>query len=151
MTDISQAHPRAVLAVGAVVIDQDARILLIRRARPPSVGAWTLPGGRVQAGETLEEAIVREVHEETALETRVVDRLGPVTIAREGMVYEIHEHVLVPVGGSVPRAGDDAADARWVLRADLDALGVDKDAIAVVDQAIVRARARPRRARAQTT
>jgi 8-oxo-dGTP diphosphatase len=123
------------------VIDHDGRILLIRRARPPSLGAWTLPGGRVEMGETLEEAIVREVREETALDTRVVERLGAVTIAREGMVYEIHEHLVVPVRSNVARAGDDAAEVRWVEREELDSLGVDQDAITVVDQGIARARA----------
>jgi 8-oxo-dGTP diphosphatase len=151
MPEIPQAHPRAVVAVGAIVIDQDGRILLIRRARAPSLGAWTLPGGRVQTGESLEEAVVREVREETALDTRVIDCLGAVTIAREGTVYEIHEHLVVPVGSNVPRAGDDAADVRWAVRDELDALGVDKDATTVVDLAIARAQARGRRAETQTT
>jgi 8-oxo-dGTP diphosphatase len=149
--EIPQAHPRAVVAVGAIVIDRDGRILLIRRARAPSLGTWTLPGGRVQMGESLAEAVVREVREETGLDTRVVDCLGAVTIAREGTAYEIHEHLVVPVGSNVPCAGDDAADVRWVVRDELDALGVDKDAIAVVDLAIARAQARGHWARTQTT
>jgi mutator protein MutT len=152
VTDIPQAHPRAtVLAVGAVVIGQDGRILLIRRAQPPNLGAWTLPGGRVQAGESLEEAIVREVREETAVGVRVIDRLGPVTIALEGRVYEIHEHLVIPVGSDVARAGDDAAEVRWVVRGELDALDVDKDAITVVDRGIARAQARGTWHRSQTT
>jgi 8-oxo-dGTP diphosphatase len=102
-------------------------------------------------GESLEEAIVREVREETALETRVIDRLGAVTIAREGTVYEIHEHLVVPVGSSVPRAGDDAADVRWVVRDELDALGVDRDAITVVDLGIARAQAQRHWAGTQTS
>jgi len=149
--EIPQAHPRAVVAVGAIVIDRDGHILLIRRAQAPSLGAWTLPGGRVRVGESLEEAVVREVREETALETRVIDRLGAVTIVREGTVYEIHEHLVVPVGSSVPRAGDDAADVRWVVRGELDALGVDKDAIAVVDRGIARAQAQGHWAGTQNT
>jgi acetyl-CoA carboxylase carboxyl transferase subunit beta len=130
-----QAEP--VFAVGAVVIDSRGRILLVRRGRPPSKGAWTLPGGKIEPGESLEVAVVREVLEETALRTRVVCPLGVVTIAREGFAYEIHEHLLVPVDPLAPVcAGDDAVDARWIPRGDLEALGVLSDAVEVVDRGL---------------
>jgi len=128
-----------IVAVGAVCLGPDGRVIVIRRGRPPSEGAWTLPGGRVEPGETLDRAVVREVREETALETRVVCALGPVTIEREGRRYVIHEHLVVPVDDTPPRAGDDAADVRWVSRDALSGLGVRPDAIAVVDQALAEA------------
>ena len=125
-----------VLAAGAVVLDAGERVLLVRRGRAPSAGEWTLPGGRVEAGESPEAAVVRELREETAIEARVVALLGVVTIARDDVVYSIHEFLMAPQGDGPPRAGDDAADARWATREDLDALGVRSDAIAVIDRAL---------------
>jgi 8-oxo-dGTP pyrophosphatase MutT (NUDIX family) len=95
-----------------------------------------LPGGHVETGESPQEAIVREVREETAIDVRVVASLGIVEIARGGFRYSIHEYLVVATSTAPPRAGDDAADARWAERGDLDALGVRPDAIAVVDRAI---------------
>jgi ADP-ribose pyrophosphatase YjhB (NUDIX family) len=136
-----QAEP--VPAVGAVVVDTAGRVLLVRRGRPPSVGSWTLPGGHVEPGETLDAAVVREVLEETGVAARVVGTLGVVAVAREGFSYAIHEHLLVPVNAEVaPVAGDDAAEARWVSRDDLEALGVRADAVGVIDAGLAEAAAR---------
>ncbi|HEX8791087.1 MAG TPA: NUDIX domain-containing protein [Polyangiaceae bacterium] len=136
-----QAEPE--LAVGAVVVDAQGRVLLVRRGRPPSVGSWSLPGGHVEPGETLEAAIAREVLEETAVRARVVCALGVVPVAREGYAYEIHEHLLVPLElAPDPRGGDDAADARWVHPADAAAMGLRPDAQAVVASGLAEARRR---------
>jgi 8-oxo-dGTP diphosphatase len=125
-------------------VDRSGRILLVRRARPPTVGAWTLPGGRVEDRESFEAAIVREVLEETALPTRVVCPLGVVPVVREGFAYAIHEHLLVPLQDATSlraplRAGDDAADARWVGRGELDGLGVLSDVVEVIDRGLAEA------------
>jgi ADP-ribose pyrophosphatase YjhB (NUDIX family) len=140
---LPQAEPEQIVAVGAVVIDRAARILLVRRARPPTVGAWTLPGGHVESGEALEAAILREVHEETALAARLVCPLGVAAVAREGFAYAIHEFLLVPVDdGAGPialLAGDDAAEARWVGRRQLDGLSVLPDVIEVIDRGLAEA------------
>jgi ADP-ribose pyrophosphatase YjhB (NUDIX family) len=132
------------IAVGAVVLDAQGRVLLVQRGRPPMAGAWTLPGGRVQAGESLEAAVVREILEETALAARVICALGPVTIEREGFAYAIHEYLVVPATDppEALRPGDDAAAARWVPRTDLPAWGVLPDALAVVDRGFAEARSR---------
>jgi 8-oxo-dGTP diphosphatase len=131
------------LAVGAVVLDRAGRVLLVRRGRPPGKGDWTLPGGRVEPGEAPEEAVAREVLEETGVAARVVCELGVVRIAREGFSYAIHEHLLVPLGEApdlVP--GDDAAEARWVTREALAAWGVRAEAVDVIDGGYAEARAR---------
>jgi 8-oxo-dGTP diphosphatase len=129
--------------VGAVVVDRSARVLLVRRARPPGAGTWTLPGGRVEGGESFEAAIVRELREETALATRVVCPLGVVAVVREEFTYAIHEHLLVPLDDgkdALPLvAGDDAADARWVARKDLDGLGVEVDVVRLIDRGLAEA------------
>lgn len=130
------------LAVGAVVVDRAGRVLLVRRGRPPSRGAWTLPGGRVEANESIEAAVVRELAEETGLCVRIVCPLGVVPIAREGFSYSIHEHLVVPLEDATPRAGDDAADVRWAARDELAALGVRAEAAEVIDRGLAEARAR---------
>ncbi|HXN30210.1 MAG TPA: NUDIX domain-containing protein [Polyangiaceae bacterium] len=144
MPPTPQAGPIAVVAVGAVVVDRAARILLVRRGRAPDVGAWTLPGGRVEASESLECAIVREVREETSLAARVVCPLGVVAVTREGFAYAIHEHLLVPLEeGDAPLvAGDDAADARWATRDVLERLRVRREAIDVIERGLREARKR---------
>jgi 8-oxo-dGTP diphosphatase len=139
--DHPQARPNEILGVGAVVVDREGRVLLIRRAHPPSAGAWTLPGGRVEPGESTEAAIVREVREETALETQVLCSLGSVRITREGLSFHIYEYLVVPVDDRPPRAGDDAAEVRWAFRSELAALGVHPDAIAVIDRGLAEVRA----------
>jgi ADP-ribose pyrophosphatase YjhB (NUDIX family) len=139
----SQAEPEVV--VGAVVVDVRGRVLLVRRGRPPSAGSWSLPGGHVELGESLDAAIVREVLEETAVPARVVCPLGVVPVAREGYAYAIHEHLLVPLdptAAAEPRAGDDAADARWVDPGEATAMGLRPDAQAVVASGLAEARRR---------
>lgn len=139
MVGSREAEP--VVAVGAVVLDGAGRVLLVRRGRPPGRGTWTLPGGHVEAGETLAEAVVREVREETGLATRVLCGLGVVTVAREGFAYAIHEHLLAPLDpGAEPRADDDADDARWVRHEDVTQLGVHADAVAVIERGLLEAR-----------
>ncbi len=130
----------AVRAVGAVVVDRQGRVLLVRRGKPPGKGQWTLPGGRVEPGESLEDAIVRELAEETALAVRVVASLGVVTVAREGFDYAIHEYLGVAHDGEA-RAGDDAAEVRWVAHGDMESLGVRADAVAVIESGLAEARA----------
>lgn len=100
--------------VGAVITDASGRFLLIKRANAPAKGTWSLPGGRVEEGESHEQAVVREVAEETGLDVTVVREVG--TLERDsplGAVYVIHDFLVEPVGDTQPRAGDDAADARW--------------------------------------
>jgi len=114
--------PKVVPCVGALVYDWRARLLLIRRANEPGRGLWSLPGGRAEAEETLAEAMVREVLEETGL----VVTAGPVVgrVERDGpggMVYAITDFAATPVSGEL-RAGDDADDARFVSAEELDHL-----------------------------
>ncbi|MBE1534337.1 NUDIX hydrolase [Actinomadura algeriensis] len=105
--------------VGAIVHDRDGRLLLVRRGRPPGAGRWSVPGGRVEPGEDDAAALVREMLEETGLRVRAGAFVG--TVERDGpggVVYEIHDYAATVLGGT-PRAGDDAADVRWVAPGDL--------------------------------
>jgi 8-oxo-dGTP diphosphatase len=121
-TERVPAGPRRVPCVGAIIRDEAARLLLIRRGHDPGAGLWSVPGGRVEAGETGEEAVVREVVEETGLVVTcghligAVERPGP-----SGSVYEIRDYAALITGGELA-AGDDAADSRWVTPADAAAM-----------------------------
>jgi 8-oxo-dGTP diphosphatase len=102
-----------IVCAGAVVRDSGGRLLLIRRANPPSEGLWSLPGGRVEPGESPAAAAAREVREETGLEVEVGTLLGSVEIGD----YLVHDFAATVVGGELV-AGDDASDARWCSTAD---------------------------------
>jgi 8-oxo-dGTP diphosphatase len=112
-----------VLCVGVVVVDGEGRLLLVRRGREPSRGLWSIPGGRVEAGESLETAAVREAHEETGLTVVLGAVLGRIDLAGVGSdVYDVTDFAATVDGDDVPRAGDDAIDVRWVTRDELDHL-----------------------------
>ncbi|MFI0452914.1 NUDIX hydrolase [Actinomadura sp. 6N118] len=104
-----------VRCVGGIVHDETGRLLVVRRGTPPGEGLWTIPGGRVEPGESDAAAVARELKEETGLDVSVgtlvgtVDRPGP-----GGVTYEIHDYAARPAASTPLRAGDDAADARWV-------------------------------------
>lgn len=126
-----------VLAVGAVVAHPDGRVLVVRRARAPGAGEWSLPGGKVEPGEAIADAVAREVREETGLRVRVLRALEVFALERDGHAYDIHEHLCAPVDPEAAVvAGDDAADARWAHPDELAGLGVRAGAVAVVRRAL---------------
>lgn len=105
-----------ILAVGAVVVD-DERLLLVRRANPPATDSWSVPGGRVEAGETLAEAVTRELREESGLEGACGRFIGVSEIVPEGEGDEhlvILDYEVTLFGSEEPVAGSDASEARWV-------------------------------------
>ena len=101
--------------MGAVAVVDD-RLLLIRRGHGPAAGEWSLPGGRVEGGETLAEAVVREVAEETGLEAVCDDLVGWVERIGDDHHFVIFDFLVTVLDGpeKLPRAGADAAEAAWV-------------------------------------
>jgi 8-oxo-dGTP diphosphatase len=116
-----QKRPEAprVVCAGAVVHDPAGRLLLVRRGHEPSLGLWSLPGGRVEPGETPAQAAAREVSEETGLVVRVGALLQVVDLPDTD--YRVHDFAAEVVGGEL-HAGDDASDVRWCDAADVAAL-----------------------------
>jgi 8-oxo-dGTP diphosphatase len=111
------------IAVGGVAV-VDGRLLLVRRGHGPAAGSWSVPGGRVRLGETLHEAVVRELAEETGLQVVVEAFLGWVErldVDDDGPShFVILDFAVAPLEPDIePNAGDDAAEAAWVDLADL--------------------------------
>ena len=110
---------RPIVGVAAVVIE-DNRVVLVRRGSPPAYGEWSLPGGAVEPGETLEEAVVREVKEEIGLEVEVVELvavLDRIFLDPEGEVqfhYVLMDFLCRRKGGRL-RASSDAVSCAQVV------------------------------------
>jgi 8-oxo-dGTP diphosphatase len=145
---MKREYPESPLVgVGAVIVEGDSssrRALLIRRGTPPLLGEWSLPGGVLECGETLREAVAREAHEETGLIIETGEMLGVyerVIRDHEGRVryhYVLIDFLCRRIGGDL-RAGSDAADARWFTREELPPLNLAYDANDVVHKGLARA------------
>ncbi len=132
-------HPQ--VGVGGVVLS-DQRVLLIRRGKQPLVGRWSIPGGTVEWGETLEQALVREMAEETGLEVEPQELLTVFDwIEREGdrvvFHYVIADYLCRCLSGTA-RAGSDALEVRWVGPEELEQLDLTAKALDVVQEAFRR-------------
>ena len=135
----SRTYPAApVPAVGAVVM-HDGAVLLVRRGRAPARGVWAVPGGRVELGETLVEAVEREVREETGVRVRAGDPVwsfDSVVRDEEGRVayhYVIVDLLAEYVAGE-PRARDDALEARWTRPEEFSRLPVSGPTLELLDR-----------------
>jgi len=128
------------VGVGAVILDGD-RVLLVKRAHAPLKGEWSLPGGMVELGETLEEALCREVLEETGLSieigpvVEVFDRIERVDDGRVAYHFVIVDFACTVRSGDL-RHGSDADDAQWVAASDLALYRVTLKATTVINRAL---------------
>jgi 8-oxo-dGTP diphosphatase len=104
---------RPEVCVGAVALDAD-RLLVVRRGHGPAAGDWSVPGGRVERGETLAEAVVRELAEETGLEGVCDELVGWVERIGPDHHYVILDFRVTVLSSNEPAAGDDATEAAWV-------------------------------------
>lgn len=126
--------PSPVVAVAAIVYDPEGRVLLVERGRPPGEGQWTVPGGRLEATETLAQGVAREVHEETGLVVEVgalacvIERIG------DDHHFVILDYVARVIGGQLA-AGSDARAASWVDEGELARLPLTEGLLDVLARA----------------
>jgi 8-oxo-dGTP diphosphatase len=131
-----------IVGVGAVIV-QHNRVLLIRRGTAPLLGEWSLPGGALESGETLREAVAREVREETGLVVETGEMLGVYERIIPGDGGRVRYHFVLTdflcraIGGEL-RAGSDAADVRWFTSEELPALNLAHDTNDVVLKGLAR-------------
>ncbi|MGB8780385.1 MAG: NUDIX hydrolase [Candidatus Bathyarchaeia archaeon] len=116
---MSRLYPnRPIVGVGAIII-QNGKILLEKRKNDPGRGKWSIPGGLVELGESLEETVIREVQEETGLVVdapKLIDVVSQATLDESGKVkyhFVIVDYLVKLKGGTV-RAASDAAELEWV-------------------------------------
>jgi len=111
--------PKPEVCVGAIILRLD-ELLLIRRGHGPAAGEWSLPGGHLESGETLAEAVVREVAEETGLEVVCGPFVGTAELITDAHHFVVLDFEAIVMGSDETTAGSDAAEARWVPLADID-------------------------------
>jgi 8-oxo-dGTP diphosphatase len=124
------------VGVGAIIVE-DKRVLLVKRGHPPLLGEWSIPGGVLELGEALEEAVVREAWEETGLTVETAGLLGVYNrVLRDSDERTLYHYVLVDylchrVSGE-PQAAGDAAEVRWFSQEEIAQLSLPQDTAAVI-------------------
>ena len=135
---------RPIVGVGAVVLDDDGRVLLVKRANEPLKGQWSLPGGAIDVGETLESGIRREVREETGIEIEVgpivdvLDRIRHDPGGRVQFHYVLIDFLCRSRGG-ILQSATDAEEAAWVECGALRQYGVASATITVIEKGVAQA------------
>ncbi len=134
---------RPFVGVGAIIVEK-GRVALIRRGKPPLEGEWSIPGGAMELGETIREAVIRESQEETGLEVEPCDLLGVfdrLVKDPDGRVlyhYALVDFLCRSKGGQLTASGD-AADAKWFKLEEIAGLRLPDDTAAVIRQGIRKA------------
>ena len=147
-TDRREYPERPIVGVGAVIV-RDGRVVIVRRRYEPLAGRWSLPGGMLELGETLEAGVAREMQEETGLDVEVgpvievFDRILLDDTRRVQYHFVLVDYLCWPVGGEL-RAGSDVDDAMFVAPGDLGPYDLTVKARAVIDRALDLARDAPR-------
>jgi 8-oxo-dGTP diphosphatase len=132
------------VGVGAIIIDQE-RVLLVKRGNEPLAGSWSIPGGLLDIGETLSQAVVREAFEETGLTVEagellgVYDRIMPDADQRTRYHYVLVDFLCRRISGELQAAGD-AVDARWFTSSELGQISLAEDTAEVIRLGFLRAK-----------
>ena len=140
MSDPRAFPERPFLAVSAAII-RDGKVLIVRRAKKPGAGIYTLPGGAVEAGETLEQAVAREIKEETSLDIAPVTLAGHREILMRDATGRAERHFVVLcfasrwIGGE-PVPNDELSEARWRDPAELATLKTTEGLAEIVESAL---------------
>jgi 8-oxo-dGTP diphosphatase len=140
ITEEDRRYPRfPLLGVGAILLDRD-RILMAQRGKEPLKGWWSLPGGALETGESLRDAVCREVREETGLEIEplgvfeIFERILRDALGEPEYHYVLIDYMCRTTGGEL-RPGDDVCRVEWVRRRDLGALQITEGTLGVIEKA----------------
>lgn len=136
---LHETYPdRPQVAVGAIVFEKE-RVLLVRRGQPPAKGLWAIPGGKIELGETLQEAAEREIREETGINIRAgapvftFDLVDRDDIGRIRFHYVIVDLIADYIDGEL-QSGDDALEARWVSPGEMNKMNISTVTLKVLKQ-----------------
>lgn len=116
--------------VGVVCI-RESDVLLIQRGTAPRKGEWSIPGGRIETGETESQAALRELGEETSVSANLLTKITALDADFEGFHYRLHDYLALWTSGE-PKAGDDADKARFVPVSEIDKLGMWPETVRVI-------------------
>jgi 8-oxo-dGTP diphosphatase len=143
---LGREYPAAPLVGVAAVVVRGRDVLLIQRGREPMLGAWSLPGGLLEVGETTAEGVRREVFEETSVRVRpveIVATLDRIVRDETGLVrfhYVLVEWLCLPEGQAIEElvCGDDAAAAIWLEREEIysETYGLEEPTLSVIEKAL---------------
>jgi ADP-ribose pyrophosphatase YjhB (NUDIX family) len=129
----------------SIAVFKDRKVLLVKRGRAPFAGMWSLPGGKIEGGESPRQAACRELKEETGIEAEVDGIIDTVRVAAggrgDGTTYRLIVFYGRPVGGTLKAASDSEA-AKWVDLEDIDALPMTEGAAELIWTAMHRVRTR---------
>lgn len=121
MTDANQVPNADPIDCVGVICIRGQEVLLIKRGTPPRQGEWSIPGGRIEAGEREEDAALRELMEETGITAKLGPKIATIPALFEGYNYRLHDYAASWISGE-PIAGDDAAQAKFISLADITSL-----------------------------
>ena len=117
-----------------VIVFRENQVLLIQRGTAPRKGEWSIPGGRIEPGESERQAALRELAEETSIRAALLGKVAVIAANFEGFDYILHDYAARWEAGE-PMAGDDAAQAKFIPMADIDTLGMWTTTSEVIHQA----------------
>ncbi|MCG3108540.1 ADP-ribose pyrophosphatase [Metallosphaera sp. J1] len=123
---------RPLVAVGSVIFNLD-KVLLVRRLHPPNQDKWAIPGGKVEFGESIRDAVIRETAEETGLQVEPRVLMAVVEVFREGYHYVILDFICEVRGGEL-KASSDAGDARYFSLEEIRKLNVSSTTLEMLER-----------------
>lgn len=124
---------KPIVAVGGVIINKENKVLLVKRSKPPNQGLWAIPGGKVEFGETIFDAVRREMKEETNLDVIPKDLLAIIEIIKEGVHYVILDFICETKAGEL-KPSSDASDAKFFSIDEIRNLPVSPTTIEMLDR-----------------
>ncbi|MBZ6076217.1 NUDIX hydrolase [Microvirga puerhi] len=135
-------YPSRPYLAASVAVFRNGRVLLASRGKPPGEGLFSLPGGQVEAGETMAEAALRELHEEVGVKAKLIGLIAPVEFIERDAEGRIKHHVVIAahaarwVSGE-PRTGPEAKEIRWVTERDIVDLPMTPGLTSILEQAFI--------------